>query len=182
MCVSDFYKRFINASDASIYRVYFQVEVHSKNDIDEKTTCVYRGVFLSWGPSHKEETGSLQLPILLSRGLQTVTQAVHIILSQMFDCIITALPASQVDLMWLTVIILNSGDRVENRKSKQQTQRELILEYQVPGLPASELITVKLPLNSVLNLWSKYELCLPECSELSSSIFHLVYDINFDVA
>ncbi|XP_046744485.1 centromere protein L-like [Diprion similis] len=132
-----------------------KVEVHSKDD--EKNTemkQIYLGIFLSWGPRNEVEAENVKLPILLNRGLQGVAHAVHSTLSQMFDCTITAMPASQEDLMWLTTIILNS-EVAESRKTRKAAEYELILEYTIPELPPSDLIKVKFPLKTMKTLWSK---------------------------
>ncbi|XP_046427694.1 centromere protein L-like isoform X1 [Neodiprion fabricii] len=132
-----------------------KVEVHSKDDEqDTEMKQIYLGIFLSWGPRSDVEAENIKLPILLNRGLQGVAQAVHSTLSQMFDCTITAMPASQEDLMWLTTIVLNS-DVAESRSTKKTAQYELILEYTIPELPASDLIKVKFPLKTMKTLWSK---------------------------
>ncbi|XP_048508408.1 uncharacterized protein LOC105685550 isoform X2 [Athalia rosae] len=78
---------------------------------------------------------------------------------KMFDCVITAMPASQEDLMWLTAVILNSSnpsDLSVQRKKKQVTSADaLTLEYRIPGLPTSDLILVQFPISCMIALWFK---------------------------
>ncbi|XP_012255181.1 centromere protein L-like isoform X1 [Athalia rosae] len=136
-----------------------KVLVYSNKDDSEKENCIYTGIFLSWGSELDSEQENLKLPIVLTRGGQTVTQAIHVILCQMFDCVITAMPASQEDLMWLTAVILNSSnpsDLSVQRKKKQVTSADaLTLEYRIPGLPTSDLILVQFPISCMIALWFK---------------------------
>ena len=120
------------------------------------TKCIYKGILISWRTQLTEQNNekSVHLPLLLCRGTQSAMKAVHSIISQMFDCIIVTLPATDNDLKWLLPINLIPETNAE-KKWKSQL---VILEYVVPELPISDSILVKFKTADLQELWTTYVL------------------------
>ncbi|XP_015594461.1 centromere protein L isoform X2 [Cephus cinctus] len=154
-----------------------KVEVNAKSvENPDVEKSIYKGIFMSWISGFDETNirNSVTLPLLLCRGTQSGTRAVHIIIGHMFDCMIVALDASQDDLLWLLPIILTpASDEEETSKSS-----EVSLEYRIPGLPLTDTINVKFLLSTLVTIWkSVYE---KRINELEIEADLIVYTEDVD--
>lgn len=130
------------------------MEIFSKSsDKDQNEKTIYTGIFLSWRTPVTDVScdDSMKLPLLLCRGMKGAVNAVHTIIGLMFDCHIVSLPATEDELMWLMPIMLNPMATEEASENG-----EVQLEYGVPGLPATDTITVKFKLAALIKMWTSY--------------------------
>ncbi|KAK0162329.1 hypothetical protein PV327_008675 [Microctonus hyperodae] len=130
-----------------------RIEILAKA-VDKKTNekYIYTGILLSWRTEIAEldHDKSVKLPLLLCRGTKSTISAVHLTLSNMFDCLIVALPATEDDFKWLVPIILQPNNNDEASTPKGQAK----FEYKFPGSLASNTITVKYDISVLAELWS----------------------------
>lgn len=125
------------------------------NDSEKNTEkSIYKGFLVSWSVTQIEKNiqNSIRLPLLLCCGTRSCIDAVHIVLSRMFDCSVIALPATEEDLKWLIPVIIMST----SRDKEFAVSGELQMEYVVSQLPVTNTIVVKFDILDLRNILSEY--------------------------
>jgi len=69
----------------------------------------------------------------------------------MFDCLTIALPLNGDDLNWLVPIIIMS-----NEEDQPVVSGEIKMEYTVPGLPVTDIITIKFQISDLRKILMAY--------------------------
>ncbi|XP_025161452.1 uncharacterized protein LOC105183971 isoform X2 [Harpegnathos saltator] len=138
----------IENGSTSNYENYsaIKIEVVAKqNNHEEKS--IYKGILLSWTTTQIEPdiNNTTKLPLLLCRGTRNCIDAVHIVISHMFDCLVMALPISEDDLNWLIPIIIVLVDKDE----QPIVSGEVHMEYTVSELPVTDTIKVKFDISEL---------------------------------
>ncbi|XP_076298404.1 uncharacterized protein LOC143217728 [Lasioglossum baleicum] len=127
-----------------------KIDVYGKNYANENSTekCIYTGILLSWKTTTSElaTPNSIRLPLLLCRGTRSSMNAIHTLLSRMFDCVIIELSAQEDDLMWLIPIIITPTSNERHSKG------EIRMEYRIPGLPDTNAIVVKFQVSDLIKI------------------------------
>lgn len=95
---------------------------------------------------------STKLPLLLCHGTRSCMDAVHVVISHMFDCLVMTLPVNEDDLNWLVPIIIISVDKDEQHVVSGEVQ----MEYTIPELPVTDIITVKFDASELRNILKTY--------------------------
>lgn len=85
----------------------------------------------------------------MCRGTRSCIDAVHTIISHMFDCLITVLSVDEDDLNWFIPIIIKTA-------TKKEQSGEVQMEYIVPELPVTDTITVKFDILTLKKILSAY--------------------------
>ncbi|KAH0953659.1 hypothetical protein HN011_004147 [Eciton burchellii] len=123
-----------------------KIEVLAKTSEEDTEKHIYKGILLSWQIIEigQDMPDSTKLPLLLCRGTRSCMDTVHFILGRMFDCLTIALPLNGDDLNWLVPIIIMS-----NEEDQPVVSGEIKMEYTVPGLPVTDIITIKFQISDL---------------------------------
>ncbi|XP_043280805.1 uncharacterized protein [Venturia canescens] len=130
-----------------------KIELFSQTTNEKsKERTIYSGVFISWRTTLNESRSdnTTKLPLLLCRGTKSAMNAVHTVVSQMFDCQIVPMSATEDELEWLVPMMLSSIDDEQKEYDKHQIR----LEYRIPGLPATDTISVDFEISALSKLWN----------------------------
>ncbi|XP_032679773.1 uncharacterized protein LOC116848114 isoform X3 [Odontomachus brunneus] len=124
-----------------------KIEVLAKTSEHDKEKSIYKGILLSWRTTQiqPDTKNSTRLPLLLCRGTRNCMNAVHIVITHMFDCMVMALPVDENDLKWLIPIMIISV----NKDEEPIISGEVHMEYTVPELPVTDTIKVKFDISEL---------------------------------
>ncbi|XP_067211453.1 centromere protein L-like isoform X2 [Linepithema humile] len=114
--------------------IKIQVLAKDSNHEEGAEKVIYKGYLLSWNIKRVKSNiqNSIKLPLLLCRGTRSCIDAVHTIISYMFDCLITTLSVDEEDLRWFIPIVIMTA--------KKKQSGEVQMEYIVPKLPVTDII------------------------------------------
>lgn len=131
----------------------FQIEVVTKISGHEEEKSIYKGILLSWRTTQiqPDTKNSTRLPLLLCRGIRNCMDAVHVVITHMFDCMVMALPVDENDLKWLIPIMITSN----NKDEQPIISGEVNMEYTVPELPVTDTIKVKFDASDLRKILNK---------------------------
>lgn len=88
----------------------------------------------------------------MCRGTHNCTDAVHVVISHMFDCLMMTLPVDENDLKWLIPIMIISM----NKDEQPMISGEVHMEYTVPELPVTDTIKVKFNTSELRKILTRY--------------------------
>lgn len=88
----------------------------------------------------------------MCRGIRNCMDAVHVVITHMFDCMVMALPVDENDLKWLIPIMITSN----NKDEQPIISGEVNMEYTVPELPVTDTIKVKFDASDLRKILTRY--------------------------
>ncbi|XP_017883331.1 uncharacterized protein LOC108626905 [Ceratina calcarata] len=140
-----------NKTSDSLDSPPIKIEVYSKTNgtTEGPGKCIYKGILLSCKNSSQKLgiRNAVRLPLLLCRGTRGAMGIVHKVLKHMFDCLITALPIGEDDLMWLVPIIIYPTHELYPKSTD-----ELQMEYRIPELADRDSIVIKFKIEDVIKI------------------------------
>ncbi|XP_067002012.2 centromere protein L [Anabrus simplex] len=136
----------------------------------------YEGLFISWGSTRPPIglKGVVSLPLLLCRGTAGLTNAVHALLANFFDCSINRLVLTEEEVFWLSAM-LPAVCPASRRNSRVE------FHYSVPGIETQGGFSVYCTHQTLIDLWKsihddqKDELLYSEIMTLQDGLMEHVY-------